>query len=173
MPFNGAGTFATLGAPQFPAVSGEYILASYFNNNLNDIFAGLSQCWTRDGQASPTQDMPMANFSFTNMRAALSAKEPLVYDQQGARLKVLEITEQLTVSAPLVSFAGNATITGNWDFRGASLLVATQPAGTTGNAPASVDFVSVAIQMAAVSFIPTVSQSHEALAILNFLGATQ
>lgn len=102
MPYNGAGVFTSLGVPEFPAVSGEFILASYFNANLNDIFLGLSTALTRDGQSAPTANLPMANFTFTALAAATLAGNPLVYAQQNASLKSLTITEGMTVTAPAV-----------------------------------------------------------------------
>jgi len=68
MPFNGSGTFTSLGGANFPAVPGTTILASQFNNNMNDIFnAGLTNCLTRDGQSPPTANIPMASFKFTSL----------------------------------------------------------------------------------------------------------
>lgn len=50
MPWNGSGTFAPLGSPEYPAVSGEIIYADYFNAIINDIIGGLNNCVTRDYQ---------------------------------------------------------------------------------------------------------------------------
>lgn len=73
MPFNGSGTFVSLAPPNFPAVPFTTIQASAFNANLNDIFAnGLTKCLTRDGQSSPTANLPMAGFVFTGLGAGTS-----------------------------------------------------------------------------------------------------
>lgn len=50
MPWNGSGTFAPLGSPEYPAVSGEIIYADYFNAIINDLITGLNNCVTRDYQ---------------------------------------------------------------------------------------------------------------------------
>lgn len=71
MPFNGSGTFVPLSPPDFPALPFTTILASQFNNNLNDLFtSGLTNCITRDGQSSPTANIPMAGFRLTGLGAA-------------------------------------------------------------------------------------------------------
>ena len=67
MPYNGAGTFTSLGVPTFPAVTGDYILASYFNATMNDIFLGLSTALPRDGQAAMTANLPMGAFKITGL----------------------------------------------------------------------------------------------------------
>lgn len=52
MPFNGSGTASPPNPPTFPAVSGQTIEAAKFNATINDIYACLSQCVTRDGQST-------------------------------------------------------------------------------------------------------------------------
>lgn len=65
MPYNGVGVFTSLGAPTFPAVPNTYILASYFNATMNDVFSGLSGAVTRDGQSPMTADLPMGGNKVT------------------------------------------------------------------------------------------------------------
>jgi hypothetical protein len=67
MPYNGVGTFVALPPPDYPAVAGDLIKASQHNNNLIDIFGGLSNALTRDGQSPPTADLPMGGRKFTNV----------------------------------------------------------------------------------------------------------
>lgn len=81
MPYNGVGTFQSLGVPTFPAVTGEYILASYFNSTMNDIFAGLSVAMPRDGQAAMTANLPMANFKLTGLGAGVAATDSVNFGQ--------------------------------------------------------------------------------------------
>lgn len=69
MPYNGVGVFTSLGAPTFPAVPNTYILASYFNATLNDIFTGLSSVMTRDGQSPMTANLPMGTNKVTGLGA--------------------------------------------------------------------------------------------------------
>lgn len=81
MPFNGTGAFTTLGYPDYPAQSGTTIRASQFNNNIQDLVNGLTNCLTRDGQSPPTQNLPMAGKRHTGVGAATGAGEYARYDQ--------------------------------------------------------------------------------------------
>lgn len=67
MPYNGIGVFQSLGVPIFPAVTGEYILASYFNATMNDIMQGLSTALPRDGQVGMAGDLSMVNYKIRNL----------------------------------------------------------------------------------------------------------
>lgn len=66
MPFNGSGLFTPDGA-NFPAVSGTKILASKFNNIINEVSTGLSTCVTKDGQTTITANLPMSGFRHTGV----------------------------------------------------------------------------------------------------------
>lgn len=54
MPFDGSGNYVPAAAPSFPAVAGTTIVATYYNNVINDIADALSNCLTRDNQGKPT-----------------------------------------------------------------------------------------------------------------------
>lgn len=81
MPFNGVGTFTSLGVPTFPAVTGEYILASYFNATINDIFSGLSLTLPKDGQAAMAANLSMANFKITGLGNGVAATDAVNFAQ--------------------------------------------------------------------------------------------
>ena len=81
MPYNGIGTFNSLGAPTFPAVPSTYILASYFNATLNDIFGGLSLALPRDGQAGMTANLPMGGFKLTGLSAGTGPGDSVNFAQ--------------------------------------------------------------------------------------------
>ena len=81
MPYNGVGSFQSLGPPTFPAVTGEYILASYFNSTMNDIFTGLSTALPRDGQAAMAANLGMANFKITGLGAGVAATDAVNFGQ--------------------------------------------------------------------------------------------
>lgn len=81
MPFNGVGTFSSLGVPTFPAVTGEYILASYFNATINDIFSGLSSVLPKDGQAAMAAALPMGNFKITGLGSGVAATDGVNFGQ--------------------------------------------------------------------------------------------
>lgn len=55
MPFNGAGVFTPIAAPNYPAVSGTTITALQYNLMVTDLITnGFNNCLTRDGQGKPS-----------------------------------------------------------------------------------------------------------------------
>lgn len=101
MPYNGVGQFTSLGAPTFPAVAGNFILASYFNATLNDVFTGLSTALPRDGQAAMTGNLPMATFKITGLGDGTVAQDAVTYGQ---------VFDGGTFTDP--TLAGNVAVTG-------------------------------------------------------------
>lgn len=98
MPFNGSGVFGPIAAPDYPAVPNTLIRSAQFNNNLTDIFSGLTSCVTRDGQSPAQANLPMAGFRHTGVGLALAG-------DQYARL------DQVTGnSANLITSVGGTTI---------------------------------------------------------------
>lgn len=81
MPFNGVGLFTSLGVPTFPAVPNTYILASYFNATMNDIFTGLSSVMTRDGQSPMTANLPMGTNKITGLGVGTNPADAVCYSQ--------------------------------------------------------------------------------------------
>lgn len=75
MPFNGAGVF-TPSAADNPVVGGTLILATKFNNTINDIATGLSNAVTRDGQSPATANLPMGGFRHNNVSDGLTRASP-------------------------------------------------------------------------------------------------
>lgn len=167
MSFNGNGTFNPLPAPDFPAVAGEIIYASRFNSNLQDIFNGLSNCLTRDGQSPAGANLPMNGFVFTGLGAGTTTGQSLSWGQVGASLRGLTVTDTLVVSAPVI------TLSTAWDFTqaGASLRVTTQPLSSGGTLAASGAYVDAAVLNAISTIAPNMTQAIQALAILNYIGA--
>lgn len=68
MAFNGSGTY-NLYTPGNPVVTGTTISSTWANNTLSDIATGLSTCITKDGQTTPTANIPMATFKITGLGA--------------------------------------------------------------------------------------------------------
>lgn len=104
MPFNGSGGFVSIGAPDFPAVDGTTILASQYNNQLNDIFNGLGNAVTRDGQSPATANLPMGGFKHTNVASASGSGQYIAWGQN-ATLGDLTIGA-LTATGVLAAPAG-------------------------------------------------------------------
>jgi hypothetical protein len=106
MPFNGSGTFEAISAPDYPAVSGTPILASQFNNTLADVFAGLTQCITRNGQSPATANLPMGGFKLTGLAAGSATGQALTYGQAVGSLTRLAMGSGL-VGTPAIYNVGD------------------------------------------------------------------
>lgn len=107
MPFNGVGSFTSLGAPTFPAVTGNFILASYFNATLNDVFGGLSSVLCRDGQSGMLANLPMGGFKVVNAAGGTAAGDVLTYNQAAALLQALTVSGAIATG----TFSSAADIT--------------------------------------------------------------
>lgn len=80
MAYNGSGTF-TLYSPGNPVVTGTTISSTWANNTLTDIATGLSTALTKDGQTTPTANIPMGGFRLTGLAAATALTDAIRYDQ--------------------------------------------------------------------------------------------
>ncbi len=66
MSFNGSGTFVVNSAGQ-PVVTGTTITSTAFNLLTADLATGLSTTLTKDGQSTPTANIPMGSFKLTGL----------------------------------------------------------------------------------------------------------
>lgn len=114
MPYNGSGGFESIGAPYFPAVPNTTILADQFNLVLADIFAGLGQVITRDGQSPATANLPMGGNKHTGAANANATGQYLVYGQTSGL-----IGNSWTFNGTNYTWSGNPTHSGNHTFSGA------------------------------------------------------
>jgi hypothetical protein len=99
MPFNGAGQYTPPPAAPYPAVGGTTILASQFNNVINDIATALSNCITRDGQSPATANIPLGGFKLTGVGAPGANNDALTFGQAGT---MTTLTATTSVVTPLV-----------------------------------------------------------------------
>lgn len=81
MPYNGTGAFQALPPPAYPAVAGTVINASYFNAVINDILAGLSTAIAKDGQTTPSSNLPMGGRKHTGVADASGTGQYYAYGQ--------------------------------------------------------------------------------------------
>lgn len=102
MPFNGSGSFSLIFNWQQDALNSINISSSRMMGQENDIAAGLSLCITKDGQQTPTANLPMGGFKLTNMGNATA---------QGNAVSVQDVQNGSVVT--LTSVAGTDTITAN------------------------------------------------------------
>lgn len=116
MSFDGSGNYSPPGAPNFPAVAGNTIVASQFNAVINDIAAALSICITRDGQGKPSANIDWNAKNLTNVGAfaAVSASftNPLPIASGGTGLSATPANGQLPIGNGAGFALANITGTG-------------------------------------------------------------
>ena len=109
MSYNGSGTFVINSTGQ-PVVTGTVISSTAFNALTADLATGLSTALTKDGQTTPTGNLPMGTFKFTGMgngsAATDSANISQVQSSFGSFLTVSGTdTITATVSPALTAYA--------------------------------------------------------------------
>ena len=100
MSYNGSGTFVINTAGQ-PVVSGTVISSTAFNALTADLATGLSTAITKDGQTTPTANIPMGNNKITGLAVGTAATD-------AANLSQVQSTTAKLVN----SISGADTITG-------------------------------------------------------------
>jgi hypothetical protein len=109
MSFNGSGTFVINSTGQ-PVVTGTVISSTAFNALTADLATGLSTALTKDGQTTPTANLPMGTFKFTGLSAGSAATDSAniaqVQNSFGSFLTVAGTdTITATVSPSLTAYA--------------------------------------------------------------------
>ncbi len=102
MAFNGSGTY-NLPAGN-PVVTGTTISSSTTNTTNSDIATALTNCITRDGQSTPSANLPMNAKKLTGLAAGTSAGDSVRYEQ------VLLLTGGTMTGA--ITFASGQTVDG-------------------------------------------------------------
>ena len=102
MAFNGSGTY-NLPAGN-PVVTGTTISSSTTNTTNSDIATALTNCITRDGQSTPSANLPMNAKKLTGLAAGTSAGDSVRYEQ------VLLLTGGTMTGA--ITFAAGQTVDG-------------------------------------------------------------
>lgn len=100
MSFNGSGTFLINTTGQ-PVVTGTVISSTAFNALTADLATGLSTCLTKDGQTTPTANIPMGSNKITGLAVGTAATDAPTLGQV-----------QSTVAKLVASVSGTNTITG-------------------------------------------------------------
>ena len=124
MSYNGSGTFNINTAGQ-PVVTGTTITSTAFNLLTADLATGLTTALTKDGQTTPTANIPMGTFKITGLGAGVAATDAAQYGQLQAgatTIATVSGTDTLTGSLTpaiaayatgnLFSFVAAATNTG-------------------------------------------------------------
>ena len=79
MPRNGSGTYSRVTGT--PYVNGTTIDEVVVNNEMNDIGTAITQSLAKDGQTSPTANLPMATYRHTGVGAGAALTDYARYDQ--------------------------------------------------------------------------------------------
>ena len=112
MSYNGTGTFNINTAGQ-PVVTGTTITSTAFNLLTADLANGLTTALTKDGQTTPTANIPMGTFKITGLGAGTSATDAAQYGQlQTGATKIATVTGTDTLTGTLTP-ALAAYATGN------------------------------------------------------------
>lgn len=114
MPRNGSGTY-TLPAGN-PVVSGTTISSTWANNTLSDIATALTGSLTKDGQTTPTANIPMGGFKLTGLAAGTATGNSLRWEQlfsQGAPTDIASAstTDIGSTFTNFLNVTGTTTIT--------------------------------------------------------------
>jgi len=75
MPYNGIGQFTPLSRPVYPPATGEIVDAAYYKQVIDDLIAGLTTALTKNGQTTPTANLPMGGKKFTGAADAAASDE--------------------------------------------------------------------------------------------------
>jgi hypothetical protein len=118
MSFNGSGTFLINSAGQ-PVVTNTIITSTAFNALTADLAAGLSNCLTKDGQTTPTANIPLGGFKLINVGAATLAGDALSFGRD-ATIDDLTVTGTISVSG-LGTYTNTQTFTGSTSAVGTKL----------------------------------------------------
>lgn len=102
--FNGSGTYVITGVG-LPYVTNTTISSTVANQLNTDLASGLSTTICKDGQTTPTANLPMATFKHTGAGAASGTGQYLVYGQSAGSLAGLTLTAGL--------IGTSSTLTGN------------------------------------------------------------
>jgi hypothetical protein len=104
MPRNGSGSYDL---PEAAYVDGTTIAADEMNSNLADIAAALTASLAKDGQTTPTANLPMGAFKFTGLGNGSAATDSVAMGQIFSVVRVQTFTSPpttvtVTIATPAV-----------------------------------------------------------------------
>lgn len=102
MSYNGNGVFNINTAGQ-PVVPGTVISSTAFNALTADLANGLTTAITKDGQTTPTANIPMGGFRITGLGAAVASTDAVQFAQlQSGTTSYISVTGIDTITGNLV-----------------------------------------------------------------------
>jgi hypothetical protein len=121
MSYNGSGVFNINTAGQ-PVVTGTVISSTAFNALTADLATGLTTALTKDGQTTPTANIPMGGFKITGIAAATTTGDALSYGR-AATVSTLTNSALTSGRVPYASTAGLLVDSANLTFNGSAFSV--------------------------------------------------
>jgi hypothetical protein len=112
MSYNGSGTFNINTAGQ-PVVTGTVITSTAFNLLTADLATGLTTALTKDGQTTPTANIPMGTYKITGLGAGTAATDAAQYGQLQAGATTIATVSGTDTLTGSLSPAPSAYATGN------------------------------------------------------------
>lgn len=114
MPRNGSGTYQLPAGN--PVVTGTVISSTTQNTTMSDVATALTNSLAKDGQTTPTSNLPMGGFKHTGAGDATATGQYIVYGQDGISLGDTTIAGTLTVEEAATfestaAFEGDVTMT--------------------------------------------------------------
>lgn len=123
---NGSGTYSLPAGN--PVVTGTTISSTWANNTLSDIATALTNSLAKDGQTTPTANLPMGTFKLTGLGAGTASTDSARFDQifnQGAPTDIASAAT-VDIGAQLTNFltvTGTTTITSlGTNYKGPKML---------------------------------------------------
>ena len=107
--FNGSGTFVISGTG-LPFVANTTISSTVVNTLDSDLATGLSNCICKDGQSTPTANIPLGGFKLTNVGAATTANDALTYGTGTHSSTLLVPTRQVLTSGSSATYTTPAGV---------------------------------------------------------------
>lgn len=127
MSYNGSGVFNINTSGQ-PVVTGTVISSTAFNALTADLATGLTTALTKDGQTTPTANIPMGGFKITGVAAATTLGDALSYGR-AATVSALTSSALTSGRVTYASTAGLLTDSANFVFDGTNLGIGGSPSG--------------------------------------------
>jgi hypothetical protein len=126
MSYNGSGVFNINTSGQ-PVVTGTVISSTAFNALTADLATGLTTALTKDGQTTPTANIPMGGFKITGIAAATTLGDALSYGRAATvtSISASSVTDSGLTSGRVTyaSTGGLLTDSANLTFSGSALAV--------------------------------------------------
>lgn len=97
MSYNGSGVF-TANSTGLPVVTGSVISTTMFNAFTADVATGLTTALCKDGQSTPTANIPLGGFKLTGLGAPNSTNDALAFGQAAT---VTTLTASVGLIVPL------------------------------------------------------------------------